>query len=839
MNKGVKKLVTRQETINNYKSPGKIPFATPSQVFGLLAETTFSKTQFTPKTLQWITPYNLFAASDEKSFYLFDKSGKVKNSMNFYESFHIASCLTFIYLEKYHCFAIISSDLKLLLVSVLLDLWKSIPLSGRINHIEFCGNLLFLGGTSKVLVLNLQCDIKFDIEKSLLLDPDRGVVTFKTEVFKELALNIKWITGMKAFAKDSILVVWSECTVILIALPSCTVKAEGEDLCPGTLMTEVAYYGAQDYIIAATTQGSVYIYKVGNLFKLVHVFQGHTRSIPSLVCMGLTYFGTASMDYTVKIWSLEHFRLLYTFEIPVSDSPISAINFVDSSTLSFTTNALLHIARVNLIGKLTFISVSSVKSLKIIDEKIAAIGEDNSIVLYEAGKVVTTIYPPPSAYDLKDVIYLSDFRRVLVLLDSGVICLFSIEGETGLLERMIRTGDITDSENRPVTSPVVCIRQVQCKPPQFDSELVFRKKVESDYKVHKFMAMSAGKGTLIFVTIEKIDKIYSRFSLHREAIIVIEEISGYIITMCAGHTVMISVFSDNQLVKFKKIDLKTQALFLKALEPDKIFISFQNGQSEILQILESGISKLVNKELESDALLTSVDIVQEQSSLVTASTSNMVSIWSFDKQLLHEIQFPHPISSILLINETVYVSYKQVTTSVKIVKTFPVGITEYEEISEDYFKYVYKYQSSDSDRSLISIEREKTPEKPSTFFGPAETKPKFRPEVANRKKKAQTKKAKKKRNLLKNSNPEQKIRDLEQQLYIKVISKKLPMMKNSRPISHNALLTRRQLTEEKIIENVRRYGDPADRIDYSGLCVVDESIYYGELAKLRGSTSII
>ena len=82
-------------------------------------------------------------------------------------------------------------------------------------------------------------------------------------------------------------------------------------------------------------------------------------------------------------------------------------------------------------------------------------------------------------------------------------------------------------------------------------------------------------------------------------------------------------------------------------------------------------------------------------------------------------------------------------------------------------------------------------------------------------------------------------RDPEQELYVKIISRKIPVISSTRPISHNALLTRRQLTEEKIIENVKRYGDPADRIDYSGLCVVDESLYYEELAKLRGSNSIL
>ena len=174
---------------------------------------------------------------------------------------------------------------------------------------------------------------------------------------------------------------------------------------------------------------------------------------------------------------------------------------------------------------------------------------------------------------------------------------------------------------------------------------------------------------------------------------------------------------------------------------------------------------------------------------------------------------------------------------------FPLGITEYEEIEEDFFKYFYTYQDSSAEIRLLSANRERTPENfeiSSRFF---ENKPKTRPELVTRRKKPPTKKAKKKKraatNDANNINSAKTADQLEKEFYKKVISKKIPVFTNPRNTANNTLLTRRQLTEEKIIENVRRYGDPADRIDYTGLCVVDESLYYEELAKLRGSNSII
>lgn len=840
MNSKSKKPLTRQETMNSYKNQSKLHgSATPSQVFGLIPETSFSKISLPPRSLQWVTQYNLYAACDEKTFAIFDKTGKVKNSVNLFESFRISSCLTFTYIDKFHCFALVSSDLKLLLVSVLLDLWKTVQLSGRINHIEYHKDLIFLGGTSKITVLNLKCDTKYEIEKSLLLDPDRGFVNFSTEEVKDLSFNIKWIKGMKVCKSSDLFLLWSECTVIIFNLPSCTVRAEAEDICPGTLMTYIIYTAQQDYIIAATSQGNIFTYKVAGVFKLVHIFQGHTRSVPTLELLNSQFFISASLDYTLKMWSLEHFRVLYSFDMPSSDSPFSYLSLLDPCTLAYTTNSNLAIVHINLIGRLMFISVSNVRFLKLIDEKITAVGEDNSIVLYKSGKVVTTIYPPPSAHDLKDIIFIEDLRRVLVLLDSGVICLFSIEGETGLLERLIRTGDITDHELRPITSPIQCVKKVSCIPPQFDCELVFRKHANDEPEPSEFLAMSAGKGMILFMSVNKIDRIYARFALHRETITMIEEVQGYIITICAANLLIVSYFKDNMLHRLKRIELKSQITFLRGLEPDKFFISFSTGQSEIIEIHEDELLRIVNKDLESDTLVTSIDIVQDSSILATATSTNMVQIWTFDKQLLHEIKFPHPISSILIIKDFIYASYKQITTAVPVRHFFPIGSTEYEDLADDYFK-AYVPQVDENEQMMKLINREKTPEKLSIYTKVAETRAK--PENIKKKSKSVSRKQKRKKNdsnLLPKSKKKDPFEEMQLEMYKKVISKKIPVLTNARPVSNNTLLTRRQLTEEKIIENIRRYGDPADRIDYTGLCVVDESLYYEELAKLRGSNSII
>jgi hypothetical protein len=193
----------------------------------------------------------------------------------------------------------------------------------------------------------------------------------------------------------------------------------------------------------------------------------------------------------------------------------------------------------------------------------------------------------------------------------------------------------------------------------------------------------------------------------------------------------------------------------------------------------------------------------------------------------------------LIIKDFIYASYKQITTAVPVRHFFPIGSTEYEDLADDYFK-AYVPQVDENEQMMKLINREKTPEKLSIYTKVAETRAK--PENIKKKSKSVSRKQKRKKNdsnLLPKSKKKDPFEEMQLEMYKKVISKKIPVLTNARPVSNNTLLTRRQLTEEKIIENIRRYGDPADRIDYTGLCVVDESLYYEELAKLRGSNSII
>ncbi len=63
--------------------------------------------------------------------------------------------------------------------------------------------------------------------------------------------------------------------------------------------------------------------------------------------------------------------------------------------------------------------------------------EDNSVrILNEECQAKSTIYPPPTAMDLVSVQYCITLDRFFLLLESGSICIYNIEKETAILEKI-------------------------------------------------------------------------------------------------------------------------------------------------------------------------------------------------------------------------------------------------------------------------------------------------------------------------------------------------------------------------------------------------------------------
>ena len=91
-------------------------------------------------------------------------------------------------------------------------------------------------------------------------------------------------------------------------------------------ITDVLVFSDYRYFVTSTNEGNICVWKYEKASnsqgegtkKLIHIFQGHIKSIKSLQHFNKNsnVFLSASKDGTFKVWSIETLSLLYTFEFP-------------------------------------------------------------------------------------------------------------------------------------------------------------------------------------------------------------------------------------------------------------------------------------------------------------------------------------------------------------------------------------------------------------------------------------------------------------------------------------------------------------------------------------------
>jgi hypothetical protein len=65
--------------------------------------------------------------------------------------------------------------------------------------------------------------------------------------------------------------------------------------------------------------------------------------------------------------------------------------------------------------------------------------KDNSAVIQipsQQGRTLSTIYPPPTAKEVAVITYCMSLKRVFVLLTSGTLCIYKVDRDTAILEKL-------------------------------------------------------------------------------------------------------------------------------------------------------------------------------------------------------------------------------------------------------------------------------------------------------------------------------------------------------------------------------------------------------------------
>ncbi|CAI2378793.1 unnamed protein product [Moneuplotes crassus] len=696
------------------------------------------------KGVIWNPNLNCFASYDEKNLHLWDpENSTTVFSANFFDTAgsHCVSCVT--YSTRYRLYMAVTTDFKLLIYNELLRYVKQKDQDGNVKPIELrvrlVNNIHFWEHRSKLItagvggcfVFDFRVKTKYDPKQALFLDPDSKNLKFVIENMVPINKDLCWLKGLKVIEKEGMLFSWSQEYTCFNKLDNGEIVGKYHSLTSKeNYITDLIISEEFKYFITSTVFGQIYVWKLNvrstyinfddvddavkfkNLKtkkKLIHSFSGHAKKVTSLAAHpNNTSFISASLDNTVRVWCLDKFIELYCFEVSAGLTDIFLLNeklfacvYYDKIKILKLQHLASSFSNPNSIIKKVGACYDTIEDqIRNNPFAIYVVSNDNSAVVFDPqGKQISTIYPPPTAKELKEVEYSIKLRKIFILLSSGTICVYSFDQETALLEKLQRPEHIKDSAGKSINQLITTMNFVNIVPPKYDCEVLKdqamreREVLIEDTGEENMIALGFSKGTFAFVSVHDTDKVYARFSIHRQPITRIQKINfggagksrfdkpleihsvkeegkesdGYsqsnqtseftpevlFMSMCAEFSMHIWGFKDGNIIVYKSFKTLRQVNQVSFCS-DTMLMSFQSRDCELMS-MDSDLMELevIHKEKineHSDAITCMTSSI-ESGLFVTGGKDGNVKVWTSQKELVREICFNEEIDSICFLND--------------------------------------------------------------------------------------------------------------------------------------------------------------------------------------------
>ena len=175
---------------------------------------------------------------------------------------------------------------------------------------------------------------------------------------------------------------------------------------------------------------------------------------------------------------------------------------------------------------------------------------------------------------------------------------------------------------------------------------------EDDMANDFYLCLGMSKGTIIFVRVDNLEYIYSRFSIHRQSIDHLTEIRSQqrIVTMCSEYIISLWGFVGGKLHVFQKYNMCRPVTFIKNIN-DYVTIILKNGESCVLYCNGNEFLKLnYDISMEHDEKVEVIDFLPSKGLMATADADGLIKIWNAKKELIREVKFNEEISSVSFMN---------------------------------------------------------------------------------------------------------------------------------------------------------------------------------------------
>eukprot|EP00347_Sterkiella_histriomuscorum_P010595 403375671 len=492
----------------------------------------------------------------------------------------------------------ISNDFKLHIFNEHLHHIKALPLKIRLINFAYFyekESKLITAGIDGCFMFEFQMICKYEPKQAVLLDPEGNTMEFKLGPKIKLEKMPLWVKGLKVDEKEGIIFTWSQLKTCFNDISTGKIQFKFKSLTTyEDYITDLILSDEFRYFITSTYFGHIFVWKLINHRKLIHSFGGHTKTVTSLSNHPTqpTLFISASNDNTIRIWCLDKFQELYCFEL-----------------------------------------LAGINNIKMMNERIFACFYNDAIKIGELHHLALSFTNQGSAI----------------------------------------------AEGKSITQQITSMAFASSTPPRYDCEIfneinvglnkeedrVYDEQSYVDFS-DKYLVFGLSKGTVVFISVDNLELIYSRFSIHRQAIEQIYEIKQYhkMVTLCQELSFNI----------YRPIgDIK--------ICNNLIFIGFKTGDTEMFLWDENPVAGNANeKELyrlscdkidEHEDELQSLDFLPKHSVykdrykeeeyglqhkfnsglFVTGAKDGLVKVWNIKKELIREIKFPEPITSVCFLNQ--------------------------------------------------------------------------------------------------------------------------------------------------------------------------------------------
>ena len=83
-------------------------------------------------------------------------------------------------------------------------------------------------------------------------------------------------------------------------------------------------------------------------------------------------------------------------------------------------------------------------------------------------EVISTVYPPPGATEIAQVVQCASRNEIFLLTEQGSICIYKLDHITGTLIKVLKAPQIKDSKGTSVMQTITSMVITWIEPPRFD-----------------------------------------------------------------------------------------------------------------------------------------------------------------------------------------------------------------------------------------------------------------------------------------------------------------------------------------------------------------------------------